>query len=241
MLLNPDAQVRVETAEGGIPVLIVDEFYLDPDDVRAEGLRANFDKSLALYPGRHADIADPALEAVKVHLCRLIRAIGGPDIQPNTVQSDFSILTTRARDLLATQKHPHIDPVAITAIVYLNPSSTAGTCLYYNEALQTHAIRAEDDTLRLAEFMAREGARRAPLGYQVPDDGCWRKLYTIEGRFNRFAAYPGNVFHSIDIDDVPDQFDISTARMTQRFFFNQRSQPTADPPSRMSERALPDR
>jgi hypothetical protein len=217
MILNPKAAVRVEVVAGAIPVLYIEDFYLDPDDVRAEGLSASFDQSLAYYPGRHAPLTTPAAEAAKQHLCQILTAVGDRVFDPGTTITDFSILTTRARDLLGKQKHPHIDPTPVLGLVYLNPHTTSGTCLFYNRVLGMHTVLGEEAGQKLTSFLDEQGPTYEPDDYDLTGNACWQKIYTIEGRFNRCVVYPGNVFHSIDIKDVPETFDINTARLTQRF------------------------
>jgi Family of unknown function (DUF6445) len=81
----------------------------------------------------------------------------------------------------------------------------------------------------LAAFLEGTGAAFAPAGYQVDSGDCWEKLYTIEGRFNRYASFPGCVFHSIDVVDVPDNVRADNARLTQRFLFSHPSSSVGQP------------
>jgi len=219
MRLNPNATIRIEKVRRDIPVLMIDDFYEDADAVREEGVKASFDQSLAFYPGRHASISNPQVDIVKSQLCAIVGAVSGLKVPAQQVHSDFSLLTTRPSDLLSAQKHPHTDPVALTGIVYLTPHSNSGTNLFYNRVLDLHAVTTEEDKSRLAEFMDGAGAAFVPKGYQV-DTECWEKLYTIEGKYNRYASFPGCVFHSIDVVDVPEHVRTDTARLTQRFLFS---------------------
>lgn len=220
MLLNPHAQARVELVAGEIPVLYIEDFYSDPDQVRAEGLQAAFDQSIAFYPGRHARIESDAGRAIIKHVCQVLTMVGEREYEAATTITDFSILTTKAGDLLGNQKHPHIDPTPVLGLVYLNPGHTQGTCFFYNRLLGIHTVRTDDDRQRHASFLKDQGPTYEPENYDLTGNAAWEKIYTIEGRYNRFVVYPGNVFHSIDLQDVPEVFDINTARLTQRFIVN---------------------
>ena len=216
MEINPDAQVRVELVAGSIPVLYVENFYSNPEAVRAEGLAAVYDHTIALYPGRHAPLTTgPSRRAVR-HICALLTAMGDRVFDPDTTITDFSILTTKASELLSAQKHPHIDPTPVLGLVYLNPHLTQGTCFFYNRELGIHTVIGEDQRKAHIEFLETRGPTYEPKGYSLDGNAAWEKIYTIEGVFNRLVVYPGNVFHSIDLTDVPEEFDINTARLTQR-------------------------
>lgn len=197
-------------------MLYVEDFYADPMAVREEGLRGRFDHFGAMYPGRHSPINTAAADRVVDYVCRLLTAIGERIYEPKTTITDFSVLTTKAADLLNAQKHPHIDSTPVLGLVYLNPHLKQGTCFYYNKILATHTIVGDEQQNKLGEFIERESAKYEPENYSVPDSDAWEKIYTIEGVFNRLVVYPGNVFHSIDVSDVPAKVSVDEARLTQR-------------------------
>ena len=219
----------MELVAGSIPVLYVEDFYIDPLEVRADALKGAFDLSIAMYPGRHTTISTPASRRVVEHVCALLTALGERVYEPATTITDFSILTTKAKDLLNVQKHPHIDPTPVLGLVYLNPHLTQGTCFFYNRILQTHTIVGEEQAARHQAFLQNESGKYEPTNYDVSTSSAWEKIYTIEGRFNRLVVYPGNVFHSIDFVDVPDHLPVEQARLTQRFIV-QHTRPKGSPP-----------
>jgi hypothetical protein len=225
MLINPGAALRIEQP-GGVPVLIIENFYADPEAVRAQALKANYDMSVAQYPGRHALLApdDPALLAVVDTLARAATALGDRSYRAQDFFSDFSIVTTRPQDLLAVQKHPHIDPTPVLGLVYLTPGSEEGTCFYHNDMLGTAVVRTAEQQQAYGEFIEHHAKRLAPAGYDFSDHPVWKKFYTIEPVFNRFVMYPGNVFHSIDIKRIDETIDMERVRVTQRFIVNQTHQ-----------------
>lgn len=217
MKINPHARVRVETVLGEIPVLYVEDFYEDPDAVRALALGVDYDITAAMYPGRHALLVTPESKAVVAALCQLLTDLGDQVYDPADCTADFSIVVTQARDLLAGQKHPHIDPTPVLGIVYLNPVNGAGTSFYYNKVLGTALVRNQQDRDGLNEFHRTLAHQHEPEGYDLAHHPCWERVYTIEGRYNRLVVYPGNVFHAVDISTMPAQFNMDTVRLTQRF------------------------
>jgi hypothetical protein len=190
--------------------------------VRAQALRANYDSSIAQYPGRHAllDANSAALQAVFETLARAATAVGDRLYRAADFISDFSIVTTRPGDLLAIQKHPHIDPTPALGLVYLTPDSIEGTCFYHNELLGSHVVVGDQQLQAYSAFLAEHVKTMAPAGYVVDDHMVWKKFYTIAPVFNRFVMYPGNVFHSIDIRHIDEHIDMERVRVTQRFIIN---------------------
>lgn len=218
--------MRVETVLGELPIVVVDDFYADPDAVRDEALKADYDLSIAFYPGRHATVATSAARFVIAHICRILNAIGDVGYEPDTFNTDFSIVTTRPADLLAGQKHPHIDPTPILGLVYLNPADPVGTSFYENTVMNTRRIASTAEAERFGEIMDLERTRREPVGYDVSTSSLWRKYHTIEGRYNRLVIYPGNFFHAIDIREIPEKIEMAHVRLTQRFICT-KIEPTA--------------
>lgn len=221
MQINPAARLRVEHPHG-VPVLIIDDFYADPEAVRASALQANYDMSIAQYPGRHAtlDPRSPELRAVLETLARTATMLGDRAYKAADFISDFSIVTTRPGDLLAIQKHPHIDPTPVLGIVYLTPGSIEGTCFFHNDMLGTHVVVSAEQQRAYGEWIDQYSKKLAPPGYNFDDHPVWKKIHTIEPVFNRFVLYPGNVFHSIDIRHIDEHIDMNRVRVTQRFIVN---------------------
>lgn len=216
MHINPLAQARVETV-GDMPVLFIEDFYLDPDAVRAQALKAAYDLSIAFYPGRHASIVSSEARNVIEYLCRVLNALGDVTYTADAFITDFSIVTTRPGDLIANQAHPHTDPTPILGLVYLNPVNPVGTSFYENTDLNLRSLRTEEDRVATSLVLMEKGEEHAPDGYNVGASKLWHRYYTIEGVYNRLVVYPGNFFHAIDIKSVPDQLRIEEARLTQRF------------------------
>lgn len=223
--INPDAAVHVETTAAGVPVLIIDDFYLDPHGVRREALGGQYDASLAYYPGMHSRIAPEAINGLFAALSRMLVSLGETRVRPEYFWSDFSIVTTPAAQMLAKQKHPHIDPTPLAGLVYLNQDYEVGTCFFRHNPTGLAVVRDDEENARFYEWMEAYGEQYQPQTYAIGDDGIWQRLYTIQGRFNRFVLYPGNAFHSIDMRDVAADPTMEKARLTQRLFVTQLDTP----------------
>ena len=58
-------------------------------------------------------------------------------------------------------------------------------------------------------------------GYISEGFGDWELIGKVEGKFNRYVTYPGNVFHSVEVVVDPDPDDLARGRLTQRVFVDQ--------------------
>ena len=217
MKVNPQASIRVEKVLGQVPVLYIENFYADPEAVREQALHAEYEVASAIYPGRHCILRTPEATQVVTTLCDIMTGLGDSIYRPEDVVTDFSIVVTRPGDLIAYQKHPHIDPTPVLGIVYLNPVGGAGTSFYYNKFIGSAVIVTDEQHRKYGEFNETLAKEYEPEGYDLSGHPCWERVYRIEGTFNRLVVYPGNVFHAVDIQRVPEQFSMETVRLTQRF------------------------
>lgn len=218
--LNPSAQVHVQTFGENCPVLVIDDVFADPGAVRKLALGGGYDASLAYYPGVHSDIAFDLLRPLFTQLAHLVSNTSGMRCEPEAFTSDFSLVTTPAREMLAKQKHPHVDGIPLAGVVYLNPASNVGTSFFRHLPTGLATILSAEDAQRYNEWMEREGELTQPETYAVASDHVWQQLHTIEGRYNRLVLYPGNAFHSIAMVDVEANITLESARLTQRLFVN---------------------
>jgi hypothetical protein len=224
--LNDYPDIHVEMAAGLFPVLYIDNFYADPMAVREYALSMAFDQFLALYPGRHAILHGSTLKTADersavseacAYVAEMLNSVGGLNIGREAIQTDFSLITTPARDLLKVQRHPHFDGTPILSLVYLNPEDMGGTSFYRNRVFDRAALVTQEDR-DLYESFIQNVAEGEPLDeYRMAYADLWEKIYEIEGRFNRFVAYPANVFHWVECKFVPEPANLRKSRLTQRF------------------------
>ena len=218
--LSANAKVHVETLASGCPVLIIDDCYARPEAVRELALGGRYDASLAYYPGVHSQINRAELLPLYTQLARVISLLGSPPVVLDSFTSDFSLVTTPAREMLAGQKHPHVDSVPLAGVLYLNPDYEIGTSFFRHRPTGLAFLRQPEEHQQYAEWMGQHGDKSQPETYAVADDTTWEHLHSVEGRFNRLVMYPGTAFHSIAMRDVAKNLTLASARLTQRFFVN---------------------
>jgi hypothetical protein len=129
--LSPDAEIRLTTA-GSIPVILVDNVYQRPEEIREMALALSFASPSYPYPGKIAvpppsaslqAVTQWALNAANTRYLPNIPPIAGGG-QPITafrqVQTDFAIIDVHPDELSQTQRLPHVDPVPVFGLIYLN-------------------------------------------------------------------------------------------------------------------------
>jgi len=234
MHINPNARVWVDQAAGIFPVLYIDDFYTDPIAVREFALSLDIQAMRALYPGRHAFLAEmmeqrpeirPFVEECTSRVRDLITHMSKLHIPHGELLTDFSLISTPARNLVKGQKHPHIDGTPVLAIVYLNEEDLGGTSFYKNIPLDMTVARTDAEKSALGEFSQNAPEGPTLAGYDMIFKDLWEKIYTIPQKFNRFVCYPGNVPHWVECRRVPEPFDKRLARLTQRFIVQQMVRP----------------
>ncbi len=216
--LNPAARLHIETIAGIGQIIVIDEFYADPDAVRALALQGVYDSSLAYYPGVHSTIPKAELAPLFGQLAAIVNAMSGPVCVADAFVSDFSFVTTPAEQMLALQKHPHTDGLPLAGVCYLSPQLTIGTSYFRHIPTGLALLRTPEDNECYHGWLAEHGDATQPTSYAVADASTWEQLHTLEGRYNRMVMYPGNLFHSIAMVDVAPELTLDTARLTQRFF-----------------------
>ena len=195
----------------GVPAIIIDNFYQNPEAIREAALAQAFQPATALYPGRLATFGENhpslsrAVDWVKSFvnqqlLPRIPLTRDGQRVTRfETLKTDFGIVDTLPGDLAPAQRAPHVDPAPIFGIVYLNKEERGGTAFF----------RKKDGPIQ----PQREG-------YFKDTDEGFEKVGRIEGRFNRLAIYPGFIWHTAEVGGWINSDDrLRSPRLTQRLVF----------------------
>jgi hypothetical protein len=211
--LSASATARLTTAGGSIPVLLIDEVYERPDEIREFALGLQFESPPYAYPGKiAAPPLSPSLEAISAWALRVANkhylrrvpplAKDGQQITAfRKVLTDFAIIDVHPDELSPTQRLPHVDPVPVFGLIYLNREERGGTLFF--------------------ERVPGGGSEQSESGYLTSSNGEYEFRGRVEAAFNRMAIYPGFIPHSGEIagDWIADERRFSSPRLTQRFVF----------------------
>lgn len=208
--LSPQRRLSVEMIGGKFPVVLVDGFYERPDEIRSAALSLQFQKPTGGgYPGKLARIpSDPSLRDAVETVARFanaeflmrapIRQRGELITSLRVSDTDFAIVDMHPDELEPMQRKPHLDPVPVFGLVYLNHEDRGGT-LFFRQLAETTG-------------------QSAP-GYPSCSNQPFELLGKIKAKFNRLAIYPGFVPHSGEIigDWIRGEERFTNPRLTQRF------------------------
>lgn len=212
--LSPELDIRFEKLGGRVPVILVDGFYRRPDDIREMALTLNFEQPPTPYPGKIAEIpgTNRSLAEVMSRVLGLVNRKylqqvpiarnGQPIAKFGRLYTDFAVVDVHPDDLTPVQRNPHIDPVPVFGLVYLNPEERGGT-LFFDRRPPT-------------------GEKTASTGYVTGSTREFELVGKIEPAYNRMAIYPGFVLHSGEIegDWIRGEERFTNPRLTQRFRFH---------------------
>ncbi len=220
MKVNFKAKPRVEAIGGVLPLLIIDDFYEDPDSVRERAFSGHFERMEAGYPGRHEPLSieeDDVLIAL-TFIREVVQIAANVKFDILEMSTDFSVLTTPSKAIHKNQSHPHTDGVALAGIIYLNPEEMGGTCFYKNKIINSMLLNEQNEK-EWNKYLSEEGLQDTP-GYVSDSFSVWELVHSTVGKYNQLVMYVGNAFHSVNVIKDPDPSDITKARLTQRIFVN---------------------
>ncbi len=187
----------------GQPVVVIDDFSSQADDLLTAARSADYCPAGQHYPGDRAPAPADYLAPRSGLLGQLLTDVFGFRKGADLVSSDFSIVTTRPKDLTIIQRIPHFDgtsPKILALLHYLCPAEAGGTSFYRHCATGFETIndeRAEtyDSALR-AEI--GQGDLLTPA-YFSGEGEQFERIGQVPARFNRMVIYRGCLLHSGDI------------------------------------------
>lgn len=178
-------------------LIIIDDFYANPDSVRQYALSQQFAVS-GNYPGLRTKPYLP--DDLKSSIQHIILNAGGVVtnwFEESGYTGAFQICTAKDRTWI------HADSFNTWAgVCYLNPDApvSAGTALYRWKETKSYE-RTNNDAPQLD-------------GY---DNTKWEMTDYVSNKYNRLVLYRGNLYHA-SLDYFGD--NIKNGRLFQTFFFN---------------------
>ena len=174
-------------------VIVVDDFYSNPDGVRSFALEQEFGQR-GNFPGNRTNSF--INDSTKDTLATILRNAGGNVLNWNDqdgLSGSFELATSKDRSWVHTD---HYNTWA--GIIYLTPDAplSGGTGLFmYKKTGATYAEELE--------------------AYESQDYTKWQLCDTIANRYNRLALYRSDQFHT-SLDYFGN--DKNTGRLFQLFF-----------------------
>lgn len=212
MDLHPDIRIR-KLAIGAerAPLLVIDEFAGNADELVREAAASVFDEHSRFYPGMRAR-APLAYQQLMVTGLRdaLLDCLDAHSGTLTFSMCHYSLVTTPADQLAAPQRIPHIDSLSrngLATIHYLFRTSLGGTAFYRHRKTGFEVI---DESRNELYFRSLQEENLQPealgAGYINGSTALFEQIGRQDGVFNRMLVYRRNSLHSgcIDAGFVPD-------------------------------------
>jgi len=178
-------------------VHIVDDFYQNPDEIRALALAQSYSTPPATGLNGQGGLAyrvDCPDSLSQNLVTKISHLISKPALNAK-VQFRYSMEGTQKRNIC------HADGVDYAGIVYLSlPGDCQGGTHFFRHKPTGHLIR---DNQLIEQYR-----------YNIEAD--WEIVYKVNMKYNRLVMYPGDLFHAIGLPFFGTT--IENARLTQNLF-----------------------
>ena len=226
--INPKASLTVRhVGEEKTPLIIIDDFALDTDDVIEYACRSvdYGPDSTSAYPGVRGTLPRSYVRQVLNNIYRLLFQVYSVEdnLGLKTVNTVYSLISTPVDELALAQCVPHFDSnnsFYLAVLHYLNPGDFCDTGLFRHKPTGFEKITEP----RLAEFIQSSKSfieihGKPPQKYIDSSTDHFELYDRVEYRPNRLVAYPGCLLHSGLVDPVRDiNPDPRTGRLTANIF-----------------------
>jgi len=195
----------------GAPLIVVDDFVPNPDELVDYAMAQNFGVQGRYYPGIRCIAPQSYQQFLLTTLGGLIlECLGAKRGTLGFSMCHYSLVTTPADQLELLQRIPHVDSVAkngLASIHYLFRKNLGGTAFYRHRATGFESLDESRNDRYFRTLEAECAGPDAPApGYINGDTPLYQQIAKQDGVFNRLLLYPRNVLHSgcIAPDFVPD-------------------------------------
>ena len=192
-------------------IIVIDDFYCNPDEVRAGVLKADFPVT-GNYPGKRTKpwlndgLRQVIQDAVKVPITYWPTG-------EHEYNGSFQIATGKDQ-----QTWLHIDPTNWAGVLYMTPDAppSAGTAVYRHIETGLEKLPTEEDAKRLGYDSRDELEEKLHSECRMMEK--WEETDRIANKYNRLILFRGERWHR----SVGEYFgdSLETGRLFQLFFFN---------------------
>ena len=223
-MIRPEITARRIGAERE-PIVIVEGFHPDPEQLRRAAESAQFEPAHRHYPGIRATLPTDYFTRVRPVLATVLREVFGPAGAIDLIDASFSVVTAPPADLTIEQRLPHVDavqPGRIALVHYLSREDGDGTAFFRHRTSGFETI----DSARSAGYLAQlnnelnEGGM-PPRAYVHDDTPLFERIAEVGARYNRAVIYRSAILHSGAIrPGAPLDAAPATGRLTVTAFLS---------------------
>ena len=208
-------------------VVIIDDFFSEPEKLVSEAQAQSFSKQRPFYPGISAP-ANPVYLAENMDFLKkaIIEAFGFSRGM-SLVECNYSLVTTWPEHLLPIQSMPHydgVDPGRLAVLHYLCGPDKGGTGFFRHKATGFETItdvRFQTYKSKLSEEAEVLGL--PPKSYICKSTSQFEQIEKVEAKYNRCIIYRSVALHS---GLIPKNFsfrgDCEKGRLTINTFLDAR-------------------
>ena len=212
-----------------IPTTIVDDFFEDPDSIRAFGLEQRYQPDEeGRWPGQRAFGLEKLNRQLFQHVCHRMLSVFwdvaaapihwaahgtfqqvGPEYQQGWVHQDADSL--------------------ITAIVYLTPNTVkdAGTSIYKRKNI-TVPLNPDYEQIKRHAYLSGQMNTQEYLRAREGNNSLYEETVRVNSVYNRLLIFDSKLYHGVPAFDTG-----SESRMTLTMFFSTIGTPALGPMQRM--------
>ena len=196
--INENFHINHQKIKGtDISVVVVDNFYANPEKVRKFSSELPYTKSKYILKNSPGVRVNLKLDINKIKFL-IYDLIGLTNSQIKYKKSSYVIFNRMRSDekLSLIQTHPHIDSIDkinCAMVVYLNTEDecSGGTSFYRHKKSGLDIVKTSED-LSLIKFKYLKHNK----DFITDSNDDWELLELIPMKFNRMVIYPHNLFHS---------------------------------------------
>lgn len=185
-----------------MPVIVIDSFSRNPDELVALAADAAFIDVGSIYPGVRAPAPHTYVQALLAATTSLIEQTFGCPPGPELDLCAFSLVTTPPERLNRLQRIPHFDgpePDRIAFLHYLCAPGQGGTSFYRHRATGFECVSNTRVDEYRATLLTELGVDSPLADYCLDDTSLFERVHRVDAEFNRLLIYRGNALHSGDI------------------------------------------
>ncbi|MBL4871720.1 MAG: hypothetical protein JKX72_12295 [Robiginitomaculum sp.] len=187
----------------GNTVLVIDNFFPDPDILMKDASVRSYSALAPYYPGIRAKVPGKYIHMLEPALTKVLATAFGFNDGFNLKECFYSLLTTQVKDLKLIQSLPHVDggnDKRVALLHYLCDESFGGTSFYRHRRTGFESVPNDRfPTYKAALEKDVEIFGRPKQQYFSGDDEKFERIGHVEAKFNRAVIYFGRNLHAIDI------------------------------------------
>ncbi len=184
-------------------VLIIDNFFPEPDILVQDASAKSFAANAPYYPGVRAAVPGRYLYTMMPALSEVLMKVFGFKTGAKPQECYYSLVTKAIKDLNTVQSLPHIDggdDGKVALLHYLCDKTYGGTSFY-------RQIRTGYESVPDKKFGKYKTAVEADVkefgmpktGYFCESDDKFERIAQVTAKYNRAVIYLGFNLHAIDI------------------------------------------